>query len=146
MPNYLHRTTRQYLRSVSTPDLQEPVANYIQDPDVSAVIGFPNRYWIITGDVVTLMDQAARDVVDADLNTARLNSIADGLDQTQTILKAFAEVLLDELNSRAATSNSILAAIDGANNLGSLKAAVTLISNTPQRTLAQLKSAVRGKL
>ena len=146
MPNYLHRTTRQYLRSVSTPDLQEPVANYIQDPDVSAVIGFPNRYWIITGDVVTLMDQAARDVVDADLNTARLNSIADGLDQTQTILKAFAEVLLDELNSRAATSNSILDAIDGANNLGSLKAAVALISNTPQRTLAQLKSAVRGNL
>ena len=65
MPNYLHRTTKQYQTSVSTADLQEAVANYIQDPDVSAVAGFNTKYWTITGDVVTLMSQVERDAVDA---------------------------------------------------------------------------------
>ena len=63
MANVLHRTTKDYLISVNTPDFS--VVDWIIDPDVSAVAGFPTRYWIITGDVVTLMDQAARDSVDA---------------------------------------------------------------------------------
>ena len=67
MANYLHRTTKQYTTSVSPNDLQEPEVNYVVNPDLSAVEGFPSIYWIITGDVVTLMDQAARDTVDADI-------------------------------------------------------------------------------
>lgn len=65
MPNYLHRTTKAYQVSVSTADLPEPVANYIQDPDVTVVAGFATKYWTITGDVVTLMTQGERDAVDA---------------------------------------------------------------------------------
>ena len=97
-------------------------AEWILNPDLSAVTGQPTKYWIITGDVVTLMNQAARDGVDAATQSARLDSVANELDQTQTIMRAFAEVVLDEINILRDQH-----------------------SLTP-RTLAQLKTAVRGKL
>lgn len=122
MPNYLHRTTKAYQTSVSTIDLPEPVTNYIEDPDISAVTGQPNRYWIITGDVVTLMDAGAQAVVDAALAEAQKDATADELDATQSIMKAFAEVVVDEINL--------------------LRAQHSLAA----RTLSQLKTAVRAKL
>ena len=67
MANWLHRTTKQELRSVSSASLPEPQANYIENPDLSAVVGWPNRYWLVTGDVVSLVDQATRDSIDAAL-------------------------------------------------------------------------------
>lgn len=36
----------------------------LRNPDTSAVDGWDSKYWILTGDVLTLMDQAARDAVD----------------------------------------------------------------------------------
>lgn len=63
MSDVLNRTTKQYLISVNTPDF--PTANWIINPDLSAVVGFEAKYWTITGDVVTLMSQAERDAVDA---------------------------------------------------------------------------------
>ena len=120
MANVLNRSTKQYLTSVSTPDY--PIGSWIINPDMSAVAGEPSNYWVITGDNVTLMDQAARDAVDAAAETAQLDSIADELDQTRSIMRAFAEVVLDQVND--------LRADHGRNAL----------------TLAQLKTAVRGKL
>ena len=136
MSTYLNRTTKEYVRGIDPtgmetktgevfkgPDGQAvPNANWARNPDMSAVVGEPSKYWVITGDNVTLMDQAARDAVDAADEEARLDSIADELDQTQSILKAFAQVMLDQLN--------ILRVNDG----------------LPAATLAQLKAAVRGKL
>ena len=122
MGHLVHRTTKQEHKSTSPSSLPEDVANYISEPDLSAVAGEPSKYWIITGDAITLMDQAAQDAVDAVDEEARLDSIADELDQTQSILKAFAQVMLDQLN--------ILRVNDG----------------LPEATLAQLKTAVRGKL
>ena len=122
MPLYIHRSTFQRLPSTSPASLPEPEANYVMDPDESAIAGWPSKYWILTGDIFTLMDQAARDAVDAAEDIARLDNIADELDQTQSIMKAFAEVVLDEINI-----------LRGEHAL------------TP-RTLAQLKAAVRGKL
>ncbi len=120
MANVLNRTTKQYLRSVNDPDY--PTATWIHNPDLSAVTGFDAKYWIITGDVVTLMDQAARDAVDAaELETAK-DLISDQLDAAMTITRAFAEVILDEIN-----------VLRGQHSLSA-------------RTLAQLKTAVRDKL
>lgn len=119
MSNVLNRTTKEFRRSVNTPDF--PLAAWIINPDLSAVEGFANKYWLIAGDVVSLMSQSARDVVDADENTARLDSVADELDRVETIMRAFAEVVLDEINT--------LRSQHGLN----------------ARTLSQLKTAVRGK-
>lgn len=120
MSSVLNRTTRQFRVSVNTPDF--PVADWIINPDMSATVGEPQRYWVITGDVVSVMNQSAKDAVDAQIETDRLDSIADQLDQTQTFFKAFAQVMLDEINL-----------LRGQHSLA-------------PRTLSQLKTAVRGKL
>ena len=69
MPFWIHRTTKQSLRSVPSADLPEAKANYIEEPDLSAVTkqdGMlePSMYWIIPGDDVSLMDTPARNTVD----------------------------------------------------------------------------------
>lgn len=74
MPDFLHRTTKRLQTSVSYTDLLEPIANYIESPDLSAVTGFESKYWSITGDNISLMSQAERDQVDADELTARIAS------------------------------------------------------------------------
>lgn len=62
MANVLNRTTKEYLTSVNTPDY--PVSAWIINPDISSVIGWPTRYWEITGDTVGLMDSTEREAVD----------------------------------------------------------------------------------
>ena len=122
MPNYVHRTNKRYLVSVSPASLPEPEANYIQEPDLLAVIGVPSKYWNINGDVITLMSQAEQDAVDLAELSERLDSIADEIDAPSTYLKAFAEVVLDQINALRADHGR------------------------PAATLAQLKAAVRAKL
>ena len=119
MASVLNRTTKAFRSSANTPDF--PVADWIINPDMSAVTGFGSQYWIITGDVVTLMDQAARDAVDLVASDAQKDTEAERL-QVSGFDRAFAEVVLDEVN--------ILRAEAG---LGA-------------RTLAQLKTALRSKL
>jgi len=124
MPAWLHRTKKQYLRSIAFADLPEASTNYIENPDLSAITGQPNKYWIITGDVVTLMDQAALDAIDAvEVETQRDNVVAQ-LDHQEDLLRAFASIMVDELNILRAEQKPVL----------------------PPRTLAQLKTAMRNKL
>ena len=77
MPNYVHRTNKQYLVSVSPASLPEPEANYIQDPDLSAVAGEPSKYWTITGDIVTLKSPAEQAIVDAALDAQKTQEDRD---------------------------------------------------------------------
>jgi hypothetical protein len=99
MGNYLHRTTKQYLQSWSPNDLPEPLVNYIEEPDLSAVAGVPSIYWIITGDVITEMDQAAKDAVDAqDLSDARDAAIQAEIDNLEGVMRQLTKLIVDELN------------------------------------------------
>lgn len=121
MANVLHRTTLQYYRSVNTPDF--PVSDYVINPILpNDFLNNPIKYRELTGDIASIKDQATRDQIDADEETARLDAISNEIDKTQSILRAFAEVVLDEINN--------LRAEHGFAN----------------RTLSQLKTAVRGKL
>ncbi len=75
MANVLNRTTLQFLASVNTPDF--PSAAWIINPDLSAVQGLPTKYWKVTGDVVSAMSIAERDVVD-DNEVLAAAAVADG--------------------------------------------------------------------
>jgi len=123
MANVLNRVTRRFIKSANTPDY--PVNEWIINPDMSAVINQPNRYWIITGDVVTLMDQAARDTVDANILTAA--DLADKVTEKKVFvnrksMKALLTIIMGEFN--------ILRAKHGLND----------------RTFAQLKSALDNEI
>lgn len=50
MADVLNRTTRELLRSVNTPDY--PAADWIANPDLSAVAGLPAWQWVIEGDAI----------------------------------------------------------------------------------------------
>lgn len=122
MPNYLHRTTLDYRVSVSPVELEEPETNYIKDPDLSVVGTFPNQYWTITGDIVTLKTPSERDVVDAvAVETAR-DSAVTVMDRTENLLRALALTILDEVN--------VLRSQHG----------------LAPRTAAQLRTGIRNKL
>lgn len=65
MADVLNRTTKQYLKSVNTPDF--PVIDWIINPDLSGVLPQEpqSKYWNIAGDVVTEMTPAEKAAVDA---------------------------------------------------------------------------------
>jgi hypothetical protein len=144
MANALHRTTKQYLQSVDTPAY--PVIDWIIDPNLSAVTGFDVRYWKITGNVVSLMTLAERTAVDTAINNANRDAIANSLDFVDNVERATLLVLLDELNSHADKFNALFAAIAAGTSLADLKTKVAAVGNYPQRTLLQLKTALRNKL
>lgn len=121
-------------------------AEWLYDPDLSAVTGEPVKYWIITGDVVTLMDQAAKDAVDADELSATRDSQANIFDGVEAYERAFALMLLDEINGLSNKINAILDAIDAANNLGDVKTAIAAVADRPIRTIADIKTGFRNKL
>lgn len=58
----INRTTKEIKVPVHTPDYS--VTDWIVDPDLSAVDGVPVKYWKITGDVISGMDQSEKDAVD----------------------------------------------------------------------------------
>ncbi len=120
MADVLNRTTRQFQPSVNTPDF--PVADWIINPDMSAVTGFASKYWVITGDVVTLMSAAEQGAVDDQALQTTRDAVADQMDGVEDVLRAFALVVLDEINT--------------------LRAQHLM----QPRTIAQLKTAIRGKL
>ena len=152
MANVLHRTTKQYLTSVNTPDF--PVLDWIHNPDLSAVTGFAPKYWTISGDAVALMSQSERDAVDVAEAAALLAAVRavakagydSAVSDLTKALKAVALVTQDELNLHALKINAILDAIDAGSTLAQVKTNVAAIADYPQRTPAQLKTAVDNKV
>lgn len=144
MSNVLNRTTKEFRASANEPDF--PLIDWIWNPDLSAVAGFGSQYWIITGDVVTLMDATQRAAVDAaNLVITRDTSVSD-LDQVEGVLRAFMLVVRDELNLHADKMNAIMTAIDNSTNYATLKSNIGAIVDYPQRTIAQLRTSIRNKL
>ena len=120
MASVLNRTTKQYLASANTADY--PPQDWIVNPDLSAVVGFASKYWVIAGDAVSLMGSAARGDVDAaELDAARDTAVSE-IDDIEAVLRAFANVVLDEINTLR--DEHALA----------------------PRTLGQLRSAIRSRL
>ena len=110
MPNYLHRTTgnsgsypfnKDYRTSESPQDLPEAEANYVQDPDLSAVTGFDDIYWNISGDDVTLACPTTRTDRDVAIEAERI--LAENARQKDSyteneIFRAQIKYVVDEIN------------------------------------------------
>lgn len=130
MANVLNRTTgltlpyrKDYRTSVNTGEF--PDTDWIINPDLTAVSGFDSIYWDISGDNVILVDASTRDARDAEIAAAALQSEKDSEKariDNERVLVAFAEVVMDEINL--------------------LRAEHAL----PDRTLAQLKTAIKNKI
>ncbi len=136
MGTYLHRITKEYLQSVSPNDLPEPLANYIDGPDLSSVVGVPIMFWIITGDVVTEMSQGEKDaVIAANLSLARDAKVQAEVDELESILRQLVVLMIGEIN--------ILRQQFNVTTGESSQLTDTVFTN---RTLAQIKAQIRGAL
>ena len=99
MVDVLHRVTKEYRREINPPYF--PVADWIYDPNLSAVGGLPLKYWKIVGDDVFAMTQAERDKVDAE--QAQIDLVSNRAAAKQELvsahtLRAIILVILDEIN------------------------------------------------
>lgn len=135
MPNYLHRTTKRYLQSVSPTSLPEPVENYIFMPDLSAVEGAPNRYWKITGDVVSEMTQGEKDAVDTQALNDRRDVIIAEIDNLESIMRALTKILISEINILRQQFNT---------TTGEIQQLTT--TTLADRTLSQVRDQLRNDL
>lgn len=61
----LNRTTKELRRSVNEPDYL--IEDWIHGPDLSAVTGYDSRYWVISGDSVTLATGDALAAIEAEV-------------------------------------------------------------------------------
>lgn len=99
MANVLSRTTKQYIKSVHTPNY--PISDWIYSPDLSAITGFSSIYWTITGDSVTLMSESERNTVDEgraaqalELERTEQKNRVD----SEKLIRAMAVVIMNEIN------------------------------------------------
>ena len=132
---WIHRIKRNYVERSSPRSMEASYglsfvdgnghatsnAEWIYNPDMSAVIGVPKKYLVITGDVVSEMSQSEKDAVDAILlATQRDNSVDAMIDSTEGDLRQLVKLMIQEIN--------IL------RDLHSL----------PDRTIAQFKTQIRN--
>jgi hypothetical protein len=146
MGNFLHRTTKAYHQSAPPDALPEPIGEYIENPDMSAVTGYPSIYWIITGDLVTLMSQAERDAVDAQRLSDTRDGIIAQLDQVEDIQRQLLIMEVGEFNKLRQWLVDFQAAVASAGNLGQLQSAVATLPTLNPITFAQVKTQLRNAL
>ena len=98
MANVLHRVTKEYRVSVN--EYLHPVVDWIHNPDLSAVAGQPAKWWKIVGDLVSLMNAGEQVAVNAALAAVAVaaNRTEAKVEVDGRLLKAFAGIILDEIN------------------------------------------------
>lgn len=119
---------------------------------MTAVAGVPSKYWKAPADWNAVgagpveMSAGEKAAVDAAQLNASRDAVTAEIDRVENVLRAIVLTIRDELNLHADKINAILTAIDGAATLAQVKAAILLIPDYPQRTIAQLRATVRAKL
>jgi len=116
-------------------------------PDLSAVAGVPKIYWIITGDVITEMNQTEKDAVDAQILSDRRDSVADELDDLEVLTRQIVISTIREINILRDWIAEFKVQVAAAGNLGNLQTRVAGLPDlSADRTIAQFKSQVRSDL
>jgi hypothetical protein len=102
MASVFNRTTKEFRGSVNTPDFDP--ADWIINPDVSAVAGAPTKYWIIdppASDTLRLATAGEQLIIDNQIASDQEAADKDGA-KTQTDtdrrLLGFMQVMVDEIN------------------------------------------------
>jgi hypothetical protein len=145
MADVLNTSTREMRASVNELQYAPPwIVITRAQYDLWSAIPLRYRKWVT--DHMEEMTEPEKAAVDMALLEAQRDQIAQRLDQTDDILRAFAALLVDELNSHAARTNALLSAIKNQSTLANIKTAVTGVNSLPTRELADLRAAIRNKI
>lgn len=91
-------------------------------------------------------DFEASRTITPEMLAAMRDAVVAKMDETEDYMRAFALAVLDEFNAHSVKINAILTAIDNGGTVAQIKNNIAAIVDQPQRTIAQLKTAVRSKL
>jgi len=141
-----------YLDSISSPDYAGRTDVVIQ-PDISALAGIPIIYWKHVAGAIVEMTVSEKSAVDAAIIQAAINAMRSGGISTLVVqspagivLRAFADILKDEFNIIRQWITDFKADVAAATTLADLKTRVAADPDLPDRTLAQLKTAIQDKI
>lgn len=158
MATFLHRTTKQLAADDGTGDLG---ANYIRNPDLSAVALEPVKYWVVEGDAVRAATQLERTAIDLaitqaetsaaialltaqrDAAIAALNAVRD---EATISLRAAAEVIRAEFNKQKQWNADTKTKVAGAGTFAAFKTAWATLNNTTQITKQQMRTAIQNEI
>jgi len=158
MATFLHRTTKQLAPDNGTGDLG---AAWIRNPDLSAVDGVASLYWIIEGDTVrpatggeiaAIDAQAAIDAANAASallaaqRAAASDAIASLREESYMIDRATLLLMLSEINLLRATFATLKSGTANAGTFAAFKTVVSGLNSNTQRTIQQLRTAVRNNI
>lgn len=151
-PSATPQRVLEYLLSVNTPDyVSRP--DVVINPDVSSLLNVPIKYWKhVTGNIVE-MTPAEKLALDSEEMTSFTWSIREGgktlLDSKigeAILLRALADIIKDELNLVREWFESFKAQVALASSLADLKTRVAGLPAMPDRTLAQLRTAIKTRI
>lgn len=101
-----NRTTGQFIPSAHTPDFD--VADWVLNPDLTAVVGQPLKYWFITGGVnpegqeeLGIVDAATQTAIDDAIAATKLASEKDAAKtniDVERVVRALVDMLPGEFN------------------------------------------------
>ncbi len=111
MGTVLHRTTKEIRRSINTPDY--PPADWLVNPDLSAVEGHPDSRWIVDGDAVRLPNESELPAIEAaELAAAKAEKMEAINAKTAALIEAGSVTVNGVAISTALTNQVSLQAID----------------------------------
>ena len=146
MASVLNRTTKEYLPSVNTPEYAP--ATWLINPDLSAVAGVPSKYWKLTGDAVSEMSVGEKAAVDA-AEAAAIAAADKAARKTyidQRDMTGIVQTLVDEVNILRQYLTTLKAETALASTFANLKTRYATLPNTPDRTYAQARTAIRDRI
>jgi len=120
---------------------------WLVNPSLPFKAPHPSHWMVEPGtDNVILRPSEDIETDDAARSINRRDAIADRFDREQSLMRALAMTLLDELNNRADDFNALRDSILDASSLADVKAAGGAIQPRQTRTAQQLKAAIRARL
>lgn len=128
-------------------------ADVLLSPDFSPVAGFDFKYWRRNGNALELKTQVERDAIDSAEAAGRLaaykaiaGTIKDQTSANGVQWRAFALMLLDEFNTIRQWLAASKTGVNGAATFAAFKTAWAALPATPDRTIAQVKTAYQNKI
>lgn len=144
---------KEYISSGNTPDYSSNPDALI-NPDLSTLLGtVPVKYWKRSGSFVVEMspsEKTALDNAEAAASTLAIRtsskSTLDGFSTNPLFQRALADIIKDEFNILRKWTRDFKVEVAAASSLADLKARIATLSTLNDRTLDQLKTAIKSRV
>lgn len=125
----------------------------IREPDVTGLVGVPVLYWKHSGGFIVEMTALEKSTLDAEIVAQALDDMQEGgksvlsaATPSGIILRAVADITKDEINLLRQWLASFKVQVAASTNLANLQTRVAALPDMPDRTLAQLRTAIQNRI